>query len=83
MSVGLPVIVTPVGAMPEIVQDGVNGFIVPIGNDAALSAALTNAIDGSEETKALGKRGRELIQERYSIDHISQSYLDLFEKLVK
>jgi glycosyltransferase involved in cell wall biosynthesis len=83
MSVGLPVVVTPVGAMPEIVQDGINGLVIPIGNDAALSAALTKVIDGSEESRSLGKRARELIQEQYSIDHISQSYLDLFEKLVK
>lgn len=81
MSVGLPVVVTPVGAMPEIVQDGLNGFIVPVGNDAALTAALTQAIDGSEDSQRLGQRARELIQERYSIDRISQSYLDLFEKL--
>ena len=83
MSAGLPVIVTPVGAMPEIVQDGVNGFVVPIGNDAALTAALTQAIDDSEESRMLGQRARELIQERYSIDQISQSYLDLFRKLVR
>ncbi len=83
MSAGLPVIVTPVGAMPEIVQDGVNGYVVPIGNDAALTAALTQAIDGSEESRMLGRRARDLIQERYSIDQISQSYLDLFRKLVR
>lgn len=83
MSVGLPVIVTPIGAMGEIVQDEVNGFIVPVGNDAALTAALTAAIDGSEETRALGVRGRELILARYSIDSISASYLDLFKKVVE
>jgi glycosyltransferase involved in cell wall biosynthesis len=83
MSAGLPVVVTPVGAMPEIVQDGVNGFIVPVGNDAALAAALTNAIDGSKESLNLGRRGRELIEAQYSIDSVSQAYLDLFSKLVK
>jgi glycosyltransferase involved in cell wall biosynthesis len=83
MSVGLPVVVTPVGAMPEIVQDGVHGIVVPVGNDAALAAALTSVIDGSEASREMGRRGRELIQEQYSIDRISQSYLELFEKLVR
>lgn len=40
MAWGLPVIVTPVGGIPELVTDGQHGFLVPPGNVAAIAAAL-------------------------------------------
>ncbi len=42
---GRPVISTPVGAVPEIVRDGVNGRLVPVGDTAALGAAMRELLD--------------------------------------
>jgi rhamnosyl/mannosyltransferase len=42
---GRPVIATPVGAVPELVQDGINGRIVPVGDVAALAAAMRELQD--------------------------------------
>ncbi len=44
---GRPVIATPVGAIPELVQDGVNGRIVPVGDPRALAAAMRELLDDS------------------------------------
>ena len=40
-----PVIATPVGAIPELVQDGVNGRLVPVGDAEALAAAMRDLLD--------------------------------------
>jgi glycosyltransferase involved in cell wall biosynthesis len=42
---GRPVIATPVGAVPELVQDGTNGRLVPVGDPAALAGALREMLD--------------------------------------
>lgn len=42
---GRPVIATPVGAIPELVRDGVNGRLVPVGDAAALAGAMRELLD--------------------------------------
>ena len=42
---GRPVVATPVGAVPELVQDGVNGRLVPVGDATALAAAMRDLLD--------------------------------------
>jgi glycosyltransferase involved in cell wall biosynthesis len=82
LAVALPVIVTPVGGMPELVQDGVTGMHVPVNDIRALAEALNKAVSGSAEVKAMGERGRKLIIERLSLDEVSASYVRLFRQLI-
>lgn len=79
MSVALPVVATPVGAIPEIIQSGVNGLITPVGDADALAEALTTALNGSESTLAMGQRARDLVLQQYSLDAIGRSYLALYQ----
>ena len=51
-------VVTPVGALPEVVRDGVNGVVVPVGDPAALARALTGLIDDDERRLALAVQAR-------------------------
>lgn len=81
MSSGLPVVTTPVGAIPQIIQDGENGLLVNSGDVEGLAQALTTALSDSPATKQLGQRARDLVIEQYSIESIGQSYLDLFKQL--
>ncbi len=52
MAMGVPVVSTPVSGIPELIEDGVNGLLVPPGDSAALSAALRRLI----EDEGLGQR---------------------------
>lgn len=58
MATGLPVVVTDVGGMPEIVTDGVEGRVVPSGDPAALAAALAEAAADPARRRAWGKAAR-------------------------
>ena len=61
-SAGLPLVATEgVGAAHELVEDGVNGFRVPVGDAQALAAALRRLADDDAFRAAAGARSRELV----------------------
>jgi len=62
MAWGLPVIVTPVGGISEIVQDGENGLIVEPSNIEQLSDAMKSLIANEELRISLGDRGRKSVE---------------------
>jgi glycosyltransferase involved in cell wall biosynthesis len=51
---GLPLVATPTGAVPEIVRDGENGFLVPIGSAARLASALRLLVDDPTLRRRMG-----------------------------
>ena len=55
---GRPVVTTPVGFAGQLVQDGVSGRIVPIGDDAALAAAIAELLDDPDRATAMGEAAR-------------------------
>ena len=68
MSVGKPVIVTNrVGCQPDLVQDGLNGFVFAVGDIEKLSACLRRLIEDKALRESMGENGRRLIQ-RYTYD---------------
>jgi glycosyltransferase involved in cell wall biosynthesis len=77
-----PVIVTRVGALPETVDEGGNGFIVPPADPDALARAITDlvALDDSGLAR-MGKRSRELADSRYGWDKIAASTERVYDKV--
>jgi len=58
LALSLPVIATSVGGLPEVLQDGAAGILVPPGDAAALEAAIGRVADDPALARALGRRGR-------------------------
>jgi glycosyltransferase involved in cell wall biosynthesis len=58
MSAGLAVIATPVGGIPEVLTDGVEGRLVPPGDVDALAAALDHVLSDAQERRRMGMAGR-------------------------
>ncbi len=58
MAVGLPVVASRVGGLPEIVADGETGLLVPAGDAAALAAAIRDIISDAERARGMARRGR-------------------------
>jgi phosphatidylinositol alpha-mannosyltransferase len=67
MAAGLPVVATDIPGYREVVDDGVEGLLVPPGDDGALAAALRRVLGDHELAKALGEAGRARAR-RYSWD---------------
>jgi glycosyltransferase involved in cell wall biosynthesis len=67
-SVGLPVVTTAVGAVPEVAVDGETGLIVPPEDDDALARAIERLIDDPALRERLGRAGRERVEREFNPD---------------
>ncbi len=68
MASGLPVVATPVGGTPELVKDGVNGYLVPVNDHDALANSIIKLLDNPSLAEKMGQRGREMVEMDYTWD---------------
>ncbi len=81
-AVGLPLIATDVPGCREVVQGGINGFLVPARDGKALAQAIeTLALDASLRQR-MGKKSRHLVEEHFSVDKINKEILDVYKSLL-
>ena len=67
-----PVVATRVGGIPEIVREGVNGFLVDAQNPEQLTARVTQLIEDPELRQRLGTGGRELVEHEFKLHPIRE-----------
>lgn len=77
MAAGLPVITTPVGGIPHIVQDGVNGILLDKVSPASVEKAMRQLLDDANLRQNIGARNTEEAWRKYSAPVVTQ----LFERL--
>jgi glycosyltransferase involved in cell wall biosynthesis len=80
MACARPVVATRNGALPEVVEDGVTGAIVPIGDIAALAEALRTFAGDAAKTRATGAAARRRCEERFDIRACAANYIALFDE---
>ena len=62
---GKPVVSTATTGAKEIIKDGYNGYLVPIGDAQALADKILYLLNNPDEAKKMGENGRELVKEKY------------------
>jgi glycosyltransferase involved in cell wall biosynthesis len=65
MEAGIPVVASRVSGIPEVVEDGRTGWLVPAEDPRALAAALTEVLERPEEARRRGEEGRRRVDERF------------------
>ncbi|MBE9061419.1 glycosyltransferase [cf. Phormidesmis sp. LEGE 11477] len=81
MALGLPVVSTTHGGIPELVEDGVSGFLVPERDADAIAQALTTLIAHPERWSAMGAAGRAYVEAHYNLDSLNDKLLALYQQL--
>jgi N-acetyl-alpha-D-glucosaminyl L-malate synthase BshA len=81
MCFGCPSVATRVGGIPEVVQDGVSGLLVPPGDAAGLARALEALISDPSHRAALGSAARRRAHECFSADVIVPRYEALYRRV--
>ena len=81
MACGTPAVCTDVASMPEVVVDGVTGFVVPPNDPAALRGRLSWLRDRPDEVRRLGAAGRRRVLERFTWDAVVRRCLAIYAAL--
>jgi glycosyltransferase involved in cell wall biosynthesis len=83
MACELPVVTTPIAGIPELVEDGVNGRLVPPSDARSLADAIQELLQNEPLRHTFGKSGRERIMQDYDIDMNAQRLARVFHALVR
>ena len=82
MSLGIPVIATPVGGITEAIIDGHNGLIVDTGSTTQLAEAIAKLIENQELRNTLGENARSDFYKKFNINRMLDEYMDIYYKFV-
>jgi glycogen synthase len=74
MEAAVPVVASRVSGIPEVVEDGRTGWLVPAEDPASLAAALSAALDDPAEARRRGAAGRRLLERRFRPWHAARSW---------
>jgi len=80
MASGKPMIVTRAGGMPEIIKDGVNGFITPVKDFEELASRITQLLMDGALRERLGTTGRAIAEQQYTKKVLANTTLNLYRK---
>jgi glycosyltransferase involved in cell wall biosynthesis len=80
-SYGIPVVTTPVGAIPDAVQNGRNGLLVPPGDVGALANALKCLIDNPDMRRRLGAAARQDHQARFEVGAYVDRLIEIWREV--
>ena len=78
---GRPVVATDTAGCREVVEDGVEGLLVPAGNSGALAEALLRLIEASGVRHTMGQAARSRAEANFSIGLTVQSTIDVYGRL--
>jgi len=81
MAMGLPVIGTLHGGIPELIEDGISGFLVPERDGDAIAAKLAYLIQHPEIWKSMGKAGRIYVKKHYEIEQLNDELVEIYQQV--
>ena len=82
MALGKPVVASRVGGIPEAVDDGKTGMLVPPQDAPALAKALAFMLDNPEKTEEMGREGRKRAEELFDEEGMNNKICSIYEELL-
>ena len=81
MSCAVPVIATEAGAWPEVVREGVDGYVIPVGGLAALVSRLSHLLADEVSLVEMGAQARTRVLEKYTIEREATRLVEIYRSL--
>jgi glycosyltransferase involved in cell wall biosynthesis len=78
-----PVVATNVGGVPEIVEDGVNGALVPPGRADLLAEAVKNSLAAPEKRRRMGEAGYQKVKSEFSFESQTEKLEAIYSEVLK
>jgi glycosyltransferase involved in cell wall biosynthesis len=83
MAAGTPVVGTAVGGIPDVIEDGRTGLLVPSGDAHALAAAIESLLDDRARAARLAEAAREDAGARFGVDAMTTGYRAVYERALR
>ena len=83
MAAGCPVVATAVGGIPEVVETGRTGVLVPAGDSNALTDALADMLTDRFKARFFGREGQRWVATKFSVSTMVHHHEDLYERLLQ
>ena len=81
MATGIPVIMTRVGAIPEVISDRVDGFLYDPGNVNDLTKCIDYLVENPERAEIIGLAGYERVKQEYSIEVAAARIMTIYREI--
>jgi glycosyltransferase involved in cell wall biosynthesis len=82
LAMGLPVVSTTVGSIPDVVVDGETGFVVPPRDARALAERIDLLLKDASLRKRMGEQGRALVERSYALDRMLDELERVYRKVL-
>lgn len=83
MASELPIVATKVDGAPEAIEEGVNGFLVSVGDIKGMAEKIIALLDNSELAEEMGKKGKEKVFPEFDIDLMVEKIDNLYQELAR
>jgi glycosyltransferase involved in cell wall biosynthesis len=83
MAAGCPVVATRVGGLPELIEEGVTGFLVSPGDAPALAEAISTLASRDDLVGRMGEAAREKIRQRFTVERMAKLNEDYYYDLLQ
>lgn len=83
LACGTPAVVTAVGGIPEIVEEGHTGFLVPLGDAEAMGNRIVELLGDEGKQRWMGRTGAEIARNRFGLDLQVKAYLDWYSEILE
>lgn len=83
MAVGLPVVATAVGGIPDVVEHAKTGFLVPSADRIGLMKELLQLSTRPQSTRDVANTARLMVLERHSMEHMARDYESLYDRILR
>ncbi|MDP2928834.1 MAG: glycosyltransferase family 4 protein [Candidatus Omnitrophota bacterium] len=81
MSSTRPCVASATGGICDIVKDGINGILTPVGDSAAIASAILKILSDSALKNNMAERSRDFVKNKFSIDVMADKMIDLYERV--
>lgn len=82
MASEVPVIATASGGLPEVVTDGENGYLLPVGDVDGMSARAIEILSNRELQDRLGRNGRDVAETKFNVHEVVPRYRAFYERVM-
>jgi glycosyltransferase involved in cell wall biosynthesis len=82
MAAGIPVVASAVGGIPEVIEDGATGLLVPPGDPGALAEAVGTVVKDPESARRRAEAGRALVGAQFSRERVMGRLATLYVELI-